>query len=65
MNKWVNEYGGEAIAYIIEKQWGVITFLRIAARFTFTTDEAYGKSGKIIPQDDGVLTILSYFCNIH
>lgn len=65
MNKWVNEYGGEAKSYSIEKQWGVITFLLVSIRFYFTMDEAYGKSGKIIPQDDGVLTILSYFCNIH
>lgn len=35
MNKWVNEYGSEAISYSIEKQWGVITFHQIAARFSF------------------------------
>lgn len=46
MNKWVNEYGSEAISYSFEKQWGVITFHRIAARFYFTMDEAYGKAVK-------------------
>lgn len=35
MNKWVNEYGSEAIVYIIEKQWCVITFHYTSPRFSF------------------------------